>query len=351
MKLNAIIRQYEAVLKAKYAARLLPSIFRAINALLCCRTEAAGAFRLQCSDPECNQQALQPRSCGHRSCVQCQNHETSRWLDRQLAKLLPVEYFMVTFTLPYELRSLAWRHQTVVYNILFDCAASTLKDFGLNPDNLGATIGMTGMLHTHSRKLDYHPHCHFIVLGGGINLLRRQWIKLKNKFLFNEFALATVFRARCLDAFNKADLPIPFGVPTEWVVHCKHVGHGKPALKYLSRYLYRGVINENNIVSNENGIVTFKYTDSETGTTQFRQLKGEDFCWLVLQHVLPKGFRRVRDYGFLHGNAKKKWLLVQRVLQVAKKIISFRPRPVFKCPHCQSPMNIIGFIKPNWQPG
>jgi hypothetical protein len=349
MKLNAILRQYQSALIVKYAAQLLPSMFRAINALLCCRTKAAGSFKLQCS--QCDQGTSQLRSCGHRSCVQCQNHETSRWLDRQFAKLLPVEYFMVTFTLPYELRALAWSHQSIVYNILFDCAASTLKDFGLNPDNLGADMGMTGMLHTHSRRLDYHPHCHFIVPGGGINVRRRQWKKVKGKYLFNEFALARVFRARCLEAFNQAGLTIPYGMPKEWVVNCKHVGRGKSALKYLSRYLYRGVISENSIVSNENGVVTFKYIESETGKTRFRKLKGEDFCWLVLQHVLPKGFRRVRDYGFLHGNAKKKLRLVQLTLRVIVELIPPRPRPVFNCSHCQAPMNIIGFIQPNWQPG
>jgi len=349
MTLNAILRQFEAALKAKYAHRLLPSMVKAIHALLCCRTQAAGMFKLHCTD--CDQVILQPRSCGHRSCAQCQNHETSRWLDRQFAKLLPVQYFMVTFTLPYELRALAWQHQSAVYNILFECAASTLKDFGLNPNHLGADIGMTGVLHTHSRRLDYHPHCHFVVPGGGINRLRRQWTKVKGNFLFNEFALAKVFRARCLDALNNAGLPIPCGVPQKWVVDCAHVGHGKSALKYLSRYLYRGVISDHAIVSEHDGYVTFKYTESKTGKTQYRTLKGEDFCWLVLQHVLPKGFRRVRDYGFLHGNAKKWLKLVQLVLHVVINVIVPRPRPCFQCPHCQSPMTLIGFIPPAWPSG
>ena len=108
---------------------------------------------------------------------------------------------------------------------------------------------------------------------------------------------------------------------------------------------------ENSIVSVQDGWVTFKYTDSKTGKTQYRTVKGEDFCWLVLQHVLPKGFRRIRDYGFLHGNAKKTLKLVQLVLRVIVEIISPRPRPVFKCPHCQAPLIIIGFIRPNWQSG
>ncbi|MGH8474526.1 MAG: IS91 family transposase [Methylococcales bacterium] len=269
----------------------------------------------------------------------------------QFAKLLPVEYFMVTFTLPYELRCLAWHNQTAVYNILFDCTATTLQDFGLNPDHLRADIGMTAVLHTHSRRLDYHPHCHVIVPGGGIDKLRRQWKKAKGKYLFNEFALAKVFRARCLESFHKAGLTIPLGVPKQWVVDCAHVGHGKPALKYLSHYLYRGVISENAIVSVQDGLVTFQYTDSKTGKEQTRTPNGEDFCWLVLQHVLPKGFRRIRDYGFLHGNAKQTLKLVQLVLRVVVAIITPRARPVFNYRHCQSPLNIIGFIQPNWQPG
>jgi hypothetical protein len=119
----------------------------------------------------------------------------------------------------------------------------------------------------------------------------------------------------------------------------------------LSRYLYRGVIPENNIVSNQDGNVTFKYVQSRTGKTRYRTVKGEDFLWLVLQHVLPKSFRRVRDYGFLHGNAKKLLSLVQMVLHVLIKACAPRPRPVFKCPKCQAPMKIIAFKRPAWASG
>jgi len=135
------------------------------------------------------------------------------------------------------------------------------------------------------------------------------------------------------------------------VVDCRHVGQGAPALKYLSRYLYRGVISENNIVANHNGKVTFKYIDSNTGKTRYRTLKGEDFLWLVLKHVLPKGFRRVRDYGFLHGNASKLLVLIQLTLKVMITARPIRPRPVFICPKCQSPMRIMGFIRSAWSSG
>jgi len=207
------------------------------------------------------------------------------------------------------------------------------------------------VLHTHSRRLDHHPHVHVIVPGGGVDQARRQWKKKKDKYLFNERALAKVFRARFLAAMKAAQLTIPDDLPGEWVADCEHVGKGEPALEYLSRYLYRGVISEKDIVANQDGKVTFRYVESKSGTTQTRTLDGEDFLWLVVQHVLPRGFRRVRDYGFLHGNAKKLLSLVQLVLRVVMAAKAPRPRPVFTCPRCQSPMQIIGFIRPAWPSG
>lgn len=349
MELASIIDEYHAAFIAKYGSRLLPGHFRAIDAIRRCRTREAAQLLLQCKD--CGLAALRPCSCGHRSCPQCQNHETSIWLDRQQEKLLPVEYFMATFTLPFELRFLAWDHQTIVYSVLFACASGTLKDFGLNPKKLSADIGMTAVLHTHTRRLDYHPHVHVVVPGGGVDKSKKQWKKKKSKYLFNEFALAKVFRARFLEALTQAGLVIPDSVPRKWVVDCRRAGKGLTALKYLSRYLYRGVISERNIVSNQNGNVTFKYIESRTGKTRFRTARGEDFLWLVLQHVLPKGFRRVRDYGFLHGNAKKLLKLVQMVLYVMIQSGNARPRPVFKCPACEATMRVLGVFSKTPSPG
>ena len=212
-------------------------------------------------------------------------------------------------------------------------------------------IGMTMVLHTHNRRLDFHPHIHVVVPGGGMDKRRRQWKKKKGKYLFNQGAMAKVFRARFWAALNGAGLPIPENVPRKWVVDCSRVGKGITALKYLSRYLYRGVISEKNIISNQNGQVTFTYIESKTGTTWYRTLKGEDFLHLIMQHVLPKGFRMVRDYGFLHSNAKKLLFLVQLILHVVIKGIEQRPRPVFKCPRCQSPMVILGFRLTAFKPG
>ncbi len=349
MNLMAIVEQFHGPFLTQYKERLLSSQRNALQAILHCRTPASGELHVRCT--ECGQTEWRPLSCGHRSCPRCQNHEASQWLDRQQAKLLPVTYFMVTFTLPAELRSLVWNFQKQIYAMLFTCATSTLKDFGLNPKHLGADMGLTAVLHTQSRKLDYHPHLHVIVPGGGVDKHRRQWKKVKGNYLFNEFNLAKVFRARFLDAINQAGLKIPVGVPKEWVVDCAHVGRGLPALKYLSRYLYRGVITEKDIVSCQNGEVTFRYTESKTGETCYRTLKAEDFLWLVLQHVLPRGFHRVRDYGFLHGNAKKLLKLVQLILHVMIEATPPRLRPVFHCSCCKAVMKIIAFRQPTWSSG
>ena len=341
MELASIVDEYYDTFIHKYAHRVLPGHLKALQAIRNCRTPEAGEIYVRC--PDCDHSEWRPMSCGHRSCPKCQNHETSEWINRQQGKLLPVPYFMVTFTLPYEFRPLAWDNQKQIYTMLFHCAAGTLKDFGLNPRNLGAEIGMTMVLHTHSRKLDFHPHIHAVVPGGGIDKRRSQWKKKKGKFLFNQNSLAKVFRARILDAIKQAGLPVPQNAPKKWVVDCLYVGKGITALKYLSRYLYRGVISEKNIVSNKNGQVTFRYVESKTGKTRYRTLKGEAFLYLLVQHVLPKGFRRVRDYGFLHSNAKKLLLLVQLVLHMSIEKTPAPNRPVFKCPCCKSPMIILGF--------
>ena len=349
MELATIIHQYRSELERRYGEQLLPGHRPALDAILRCRTPQSGQVHWECHD--CDRHLNQPLSCGHRSCPKCQNQEATRWLDRQRAKLLPVDYFMVTFTLPAQLRALAWRHQSVVYRLLFDCAVSTLKDFGLNPDKLGAELGMTVVLHTHARDKRFHPHVHIIVPGGGVNRLRRCWKKVKGRYLFNEFALAKVFRARMLDRLNNAGLPIPDNAPKQWVADCRRVGHGEPALEYLSRYLYRGVIAERDIIANRNGKVTFRYVESRTGQPRTRTLPGADFLWLILQHVLPRGFRRVRDYGFLHGNAKKLLGLVQLILQVTLAFPVEPMRSTPACPGCGKPMRVASIIRGHWQPG
>jgi hypothetical protein len=346
MELAKIIHQYQEPFMRKYGHFLSPVQVKTFNDIVACRTIEAGEVAVSC--PHCTHIEWKPLSCGNRNCPKCQNHNTSQWIDRQLNKLLPVRYFMITFTLPFQFRALAKRSQRQIYSLFFSCIAGVLKDFGLNPKHLGAHIGMTMVLHTNSRRLDYHPHIHVVVPGGGIIQSRKQWKKKKGKYLFKQENLANVFRARFLRALKQIGSSIP-STPCKWVVSCRHVGKGITAIKYLSKYLYKGVIQEKNIVANSNGRVTFRYIDSETKTAKYRTLYGEDFIYLILQHALPKGFRRVRDYGFLHANAKKLLSLVQLVLHVMIQTSPLRRRPAFKCPCCKSPMVAIGFrLKPGY---
>ena len=344
MDLAEIIKEYHEPFMAKHADSLSSVQINTLNSIMGCRTVESGEVAVSCK--QCNHIEYRPLSCGNRNCPKCQNHSTSQWIDRQQDKLLPVRYFLVTFTLPYELRPLAKRFPKKIYPLFFACVSSVLNDFGLNPKHLGAQIGMTMVLHTNNRRLDYHPHIHVVVPGGGIIKSRRQWKKKQGKYLFNSRAMACVFRARFLDGLTDNGFSIP-KAPGKWVIDCRQVGKGISAIKYLSKYLYKGVIHESNIVANENGRVTFRYRNSKTKQIGYRTLPGEDFLYLILQHVLPKGFRRVRDYGFLHPNAKNLLFLVQLVLHVVIQKIPRRRRPAFKCPHCKKEMVVIGFrLKP-----
>ncbi len=326
--------------------RNLPAIQRsAANAITGCRSEQYGHLLAQCGD--CDAPQAQPHSCGHRSCPACLNHCTSDWLDRQSVKLLPVDYFMVTFTLPNELRCVARRHAAVVYDALMSCAASTLKTFSVNDAKCGDHIGFTAVLHTHTRRLDYHPHVHIIIPNGGLSKHKTHWHTKPGNYLFNGRALAMVFRAKLLKALQYLDLP---DTPKRWIVHCKKVGRGLPALQYLSRYLYRGVISEKNILHDRNGQITFAYQDNQQ-QRHTRTLNANDFIKLVLQHVLPKGFRRVRDYGFLHGNARQTLKRVQWALQVSVPKIEKRERPAWHCKRCGGVMHIIRFYRRRFDNG
>lgn len=347
MKLAPILKKYRPRFEAKYQQQLLPSHRRAMDAILRCRTAESGEMHYHCAP--CEQRETLYHSCGHRSCPNCQNHEATLWLERQLQKRLPVDYYMVTFTVPRELRQLIWNNQKLCYNALFQAASQTLMEFGGNPRHLGARIGFTAILHTHSRALEIHPHIHAIVPAGGVRQLegRDQWIGKSNKYLFNGQALAQLFRGKFLALLIDQELPLPSEKDPQWVAHCKAVGRGEKALQYLSRYLYRGVISERNILSEKDGEITFRYTDSETKTTRIRSLPAEDFLWLIFQHILPKGFRRVRDYGLLHANAKQLIQQVQLIFHIKLKRREQKGVPEVCCKICKQAMKLIAVhIKP-----
>lgn len=256
---------------------------------------------------------------------------------------------MVTFTLPYELRGLARTHPKPLYQTMFSVASGVLKDFAKRQQK--GELGFTVVLHTHSRQRNLHPHLHVIVAGGQYDPRRQQWHKGKRRYLFNEFALAKVWRARVLDAINQDEqMMLPDLLPDRWVVDYRRVGYGLPALQYLSRYLYRGVLPDKDIINVSENEVTFRYKEGGTNRWKIRTLPILKFLWLVLQHVLPKGLQRVRDYGFLRGNNKALRLRIQLLLMslfhtTPPTELPIKSKAVRECPCCQHDMACVGISR------
>lgn len=343
MELAALVTKFREALEARYTDWILPSHRRAMDAITRCRTPEAGEVLSRCVD--CGRLEWHPCSCGHRSCPKCQNHDTTRWLERQREKLLPVEYFLVTFTLPAELRALAWSHQREVYDALFAAASQTIKDFGKNDRHLGVDLGFSAVLHTHSRRITYHPHVHIVVPAGGVARGAKQWKKTPGDYLFHQSSMASVFRGKLYHELEGRGLEIPSNVPVEWVVDCSHVGRGETALEYLSRYLYRGVISEANILFAKDGLVTFRYTDWQSKVSRTETLTGVEFLRRILLHVLPRGFHRVRDYGLLHHSARKTLRWVQYALRVRIPAALPARRPHRACSDCGGEMTTLGMYR------
>jgi hypothetical protein len=336
IRLAHIVAAHAAELIAQEGHRLLPSQWTALNALQTCRSSMSPKMQLACDG--CSEQSFLPHSCGHRSCPHCQAHESQRWIDQQLKKLVPGNYYMITFTLPAEFRTLAWQHQRVMYELIIQSAWETVNTFSRNDRKLRGTAGAVTVLHTHSRRLDFHPHVHLLMPAAAFDQKRRRWRNKEEKYLFCHKALAKVFRAKVLAGITQAGLRLPDRYPEKWVVDCTAVGTGEKALVYLGRYLYRGVIQEKNILSFSKGCVTFCYQNSETKLIETRTLPAVEFLRLILQHVLPKGFRRARNFGFLHPNSK-----LVRLVQLLKRVVVLppQPRPAIRCACCGGVMKIV----------
>ena len=346
IRLAAVIDTFEADFLARYPDDLTCDHTRAIAAMKRCRTQASLKMLAECS--QCAHQRLLPHSCGHRHCPHCQHHESQQWLERQLQKRVPADYFLLTFTVPAEFRGLVQAHQGVAYDLLLRCAWETVRSFSQNDKQLRGTPGAIAVQHTNTRQLDYHPHVHLVMPAAAVDRATKRWRtkrrgKAAGRYLFSHKALAKVFRAKMLAGIVAAGLTLPSRHPKEWVVDCKAVGNGEPALIYLGRYLYRGVIREQDILSCRHGLVTFQFRNARTGKMERRTVPGAQFLWLVLQHVLPKGFRRARNFGFLHPNCKRLIALLQVLLKFAPRRAAdvITPRAPIVCPCCGAVMIIV----------
>lgn len=260
---------------------------------------------------------------------------------------------MLTFTVPPELRPLIWAHQRILYGLMNRCSWQTVQSFCRNDKQLKGSGGAITVLHTHSRRLDYHPHVHLVMPAAAIDTASGIWRTKKarkgggKEYLFNHKALAKDFRAKMLKAIAQEGLVLPANTSKKWVIDCMCVGTGEKALVYL----YRGVIQEKDILACEDGRVSFRYQNSKRKRTERRTVDGATFLWLVLQHILPKGFRRTRNFGFLHTNSKRLIGLLQYLFGMnrhrTQALVKKRPSLICQC--CGATMGIVRTrIPPLW---
>ena len=349
LELADIFRQYGPAYRQKYASRMPSSHFKAMRAVEQCRTPALGGQVYRCSN--CEQVQYSYHSCRNRHCPKCQNEKAQDWLEKQQDLLLPVPYFLLTFTVPAGFNEVARSHQRQFYDLLFKTSAAATQELAHAPRWLGGQIGMVGVLQTWGRNLAYHPHIHYLVPGGGLHTDGQSWLPARNNFFLPVRALSKVFRSKFQQALRGTDCyaHIPAKVwQQDWVVHCEAVGSGLNALKYLAPYIFRIALSNNRLLKLEHDRVTFRYRDTETGTEKHCSLAAPDFIHRFLQHVLPKGFVKVRYYGFFAATQRVRLMTLQQHLtQLATPPSSVETPPETDqaqapskhlCPQCGQPM-------------
>jgi len=354
-ELADVFRLHGPAYLAKYHQKLLPSHRRVLRDVRNCRTKALDGHVYKC--PQCLRKRYVYHSCKNRHCPKCQNDQATLWLAQKQALLLPVTYFMVTFTIPDELQSLVRSHQKDLYNLMFRSSSAAIQKLAQDPKYVGGMLGMIGVLQTWTRDLRYHPHIHYLIPGGGLAADGKTWKTTKSDYLMPEKALTAIYRAKFRDGLEKLRLKDRVPVRTwrkPWCVDIEPVGSGKEALTYLTPYIFRVAISNKNILKVTDKDVTFRYRDRKSNTIQTRTLPGEQFITRFLQHVLPKGFQKVRTYGLYHPKQRQTLQIIKEQLQPlvsesASKEATDQATPTkaparFYCSCCKVEMIRIGKI-------
>ena len=348
MEIADIFHQYFDEYLTKFGDKIPINHLRTANDIMTCRTRIKGGEVYYCEN--CKSFHYAYHSCNNRHCPKCGSNNSEKWTEKQKEKLIPVKYFMVTFTLPEELRFIIRSNQKLFYSILFRAASESLKELLSDPKYAGGEPGFTAILHTWTRKLIYHPHLHFIVPGGAFDFERNDWNKIKYETIPVR-KLSGKFREKFCFLLKNKNPEIFDTIPQNiWKsgfnTHSKPVGNGESTLKYLANYICKTAISNNRTVSLENGKVTFSYNDSKTNETKFVKIPVFEFMRRFLQHTLPKGFQRIRHYGFLSSGAKKKSELIGlyfnysqcKKVHTKQKPDNFQPRDKYICPKCHKKM-------------
>ena len=347
-----------------------------MGAITACRTAALGGHVERCESAACGFTRVAYNSCRNRHCPKCQSGAARDWLAERAADLLPVEYFHVVFTLPSAIAVIAKQNKAVVYGLLFEAAAETLKTIAADPRHLGAETAATMVLHTWGQTLTYHPHVHVIVPGGGLAPDGKTWIACRPGFFLPVRVLQRLYRRLFLQKLAAAHAAgrlqffyalAPLSDPRafarhlapsrrlDWIVYAKKPFAGpEQVLRYLARYTHRIAISNRRIVALDDQSVSFTWKDYRDGAKQKRMtLDAHEFIRRFLLHILPDGFQRIRHYGFLaNGHRKAKLATIRKLLDTAPpepvaavippgEPTAATPDATPPCPCCGGPMRII----------
>jgi hypothetical protein len=354
-----VFRQHEQEFPDRWERTLSFHQIRAFRDICACQTAELGAHLLRCD--HCSHETIAFNSCRNRHCPKCQAGAREKWLAARSRELLPVPYCHVVFTLPAQLSTLALRNPQVVYNLFFQAVAETLLTIAADPRRLGARIGFLAVLHTWNQKLLHHPHLHCLIPAGGISLDGTRWLRSRKRFFLPVRVLGRMFRGKFLAllgaAFRKTNLRFPgllepLSSPTafdrfirqlrrlEWVVYAKPPLGADHVIRYLARYTHRVAISNGRLISLIDRRVTFRWRDSADGNKQkLLTVDSAEFVRRFLLHVLPRGFVKIRHFGFLSNRTRSLSLpLCRLLLQTPEAATSGGSQPpslAAKCPVCR----------------
>ena len=346
-----------------------------LKKILSCRTPALGGELYAC--PDGHGFHYRYHSCNDRHCPQCGQIDADQWLERQKARLLlPVPYFLLTFTVPEELRPVIRSHMQILLDLFFAITAKALHDLAANPRRLGAQLGMLAVLHTWSRTLIFHPHIHYLIPGGGLSPDGRHWVAARKDFLLHHKALGAYVRTLFNKQLRKEHPHLFAQVPGSvwkqpWNVGCQAAGSGENALRYLSRYVFKTATSNRKVQLLPEGKLLWTYRESKTRNFTSIKLEPLEFMSRFLQHTLPRAFARVRTFGWLHPAAKVRANRVRALLR-EKPLLRAAEKQTWKppsdpqlqtppapkppkpelpctplCPHCHKAMRRVG----SWRAG
>ncbi|UCG58948.1 MAG: transposase [Phycisphaerales bacterium] len=350
IELAEMMRRFGPLYLKRFSGSMLASHKKAISDIQQCRTEAKGGHVYRCS--HCGKEVYVYHACRNRHCPACHRDQISRWLEQRTSELLPCDYFHVIATIPNTLRGVFRSNQKRMYDLLMRSASESVIQLADDPKHLGGRVGILAVLHTWAGNLAHHPHVHMLVTGGGVNRDGR-WVCCKDKYLVPVRALSKLIRGKFAarlrrshkDLYSQID---PKTWSKDWVVHSLHYGQGQTVvLNYLARYVFRIVITNHRIIGMDQTHVTFRYKDRKGGRWRTSRIEGCEFIRRYLQHVLPKGFHKVRYYGIWHkSNANHVSTLAKSIIladilsgRAIAQIESEDPPTTdrrLKCQHCGS---------------